>query len=325
MIQTNRDEGVPTDIPSRLKECAQMIERRASAFNDGTESARLIQIVIDEYDASGLAVDDTVINAARLFGLVLTWKRHGFQRFKLTDSLAALLRMTTPPPMEVRLSPHPAFLVEVPQKFLKLNRFNGEASAASWILVGETGFSSYISGAPTGDLADADVIPSDGVFALATIADDVTTTMRTIVDGSQCLTAKIGITSGAVTSGSESVLGARLISNLIHFMQEFPSCVVAGDARRSVSGPPPVRTVRPPADVVVTREMREAAIRVVSADGIGGIRRAMAHFVRGHWRNQPVGEGRKDVRRTWVKPHKRGDEAFGRVVERITKVTGGEN
>ena len=40
------------------------------------------------------------------------------------------------------------------------------------------------------------------------------------------------------------------------------------------------------------------------------------HMVRGHWRNQACGEGRRDHKRIFIAPHVRGDASLG-VVEKI--------
>lgn len=66
------------------------------------------------------------------------------------------------------------------------------------------------------------------------------------------------------------------------------------EARSAV---PAVRTIK----FVVTppRYLREAAERILSSP-------RRAHWVIGHWRNQPFGEKRTQHRQTWIKPHIRG-------------------
>jgi hypothetical protein len=46
--------------------------------------------------------------------------------------------------------------------------------------------------------------------------------------------------------------------------------------------------------------------RSSNGPGTGDTAGVAAHWVRGHWRWQPVGEGRQDRRLTWVRPHVRG-------------------
>lgn len=225
---------------------------------------------------------------SRQYAALREWLLSGFQRYRLTDSLAAMFRLTTAPDFNTEAMPHRAFCVEVPQKYLRLGSGGwvyvlfARLDSQSVIAVFPEGTEQYRINEYRGDVIQEELVP-----------------------------------------GIDACLAERFVGNLVAFLGQHAEC--ARTERTSRGGSATVTTVRHPVDVVVTREIREAAAACAASGDVTGIRRAMAHFVRGHWRNQPVGEGRKDVRRTWVKPHKRGDEAFGRVVERITKVTGGEN
>lgn len=130
----------------------------------------------------------------------------------------------------------------------------------------------------------------------------------------------------AVASGVGKSYGVtaalRFVSNVVAYLNENPGEVTSCEAEARHCRRNELPLLRPPGDVSVTADLKTAAQRAAQADSLGGLKRAMAHFVRGHWRNQPCGEGRQEIRRTWVRPHKRGDESLGRVVERITKLTG---
>lgn len=60
---------------------------------------------------------------------------------------------------------------------------------------------------------------------------------------------------------------------------------------------PRVRTIK--FQVTPPRYLREAAEKILSSP-------RRAHWVIGHWRNQPWGEKRQQHRQTWIKPHIRG-------------------
>jgi hypothetical protein len=62
-------------------------------------------------------------------------------------------------------------------------------------------------------------------------------------------------------------------------------------------GPPRVRTIK--FHVSPPRYLRDAAEVILASP-------RKAHWVVGHWRNQPFGEGRTQRHQTWIKPHIRG-------------------
>lgn len=57
-------------------------------------------------------------------------------------------------------------------------------------------------------------------------------------------------------------------------------------------------------DVVIDPELREA----VRSGGLAGNKLSYRVLVRGHWRNQACGQGRKARKQLWIKPHVRGTE-----------------
>lgn len=74
---------------------------------------------------------------------------------------------------------------------------------------------------------------------------------------------------------------------------------------------PKVRTIK--FNVTPPRYLREAVERIHASPG----KHKKAHWVIGHWRNQPYGAGRHEHRRTWIKPHIRGLGEAGAVVVRV--------
>jgi hypothetical protein len=116
------------------------------------------------------------------------------------------------------------------------------------------------------------------------------------------------------------LLARRLAANAIAYILEHQDCVIARPGKRAEGRKPATYEVRPPREVVIDKEFRAAAKAAVSATTLVGIRRALRHVVRGHWRNQAVGTQRAERRRTWIKPHKRGDETLGSVVARLERM-----
>jgi hypothetical protein len=59
-------------------------------------------------------------------------------------------------------------------------------------------------------------------------------------------------------------------------------------------------------DIVISRQDREMFARSANEHGIE--RHTLSWLVRGHWRNQPIGEGRKERKLIWIKPFRKGDD-----------------
>lgn len=74
---------------------------------------------------------------------------------------------------------------------------------------------------------------------------------------------------------------------------------------------PKVRTIK--FNVTPPRYLREAVERISASPG----KHKKAHWVGGHWRNQPCGPGHKERREKWIKPHIRGLGEAGAVVVRV--------
>jgi hypothetical protein len=225
------------------------------------------------------------------------WIAAGCQRFRLTDSLAALFRLTTAPVIDAQQMPHMGILIEVPGRYLRIERFCGLDASTAWVLVASDGASIGVAVFPDGNTEPT-----------------LTGTSAGWLDPEECdmrMWVKAPKRSAAIHAA------ARFAGNLIAYLHEFPS---AAKSERAGKIGTPVAVVSHPRNVVVSREMRDAAVSCAASSNVAAIRRAMAHHVRGHWRNQACGEGRADRRRTWIHPHRRGAESLGRVVERITKI-----
>lgn len=74
-------------------------------------------------------------------------------------------------------------------------------------------------------------------------------------------------------------------------------------------GPPKVRTIK--LFVAPPRYLREAAEVIFSSP-------RRAHWVVGHWRNQPFGPGREKHKQAWIKPHVRGLGEAGATMARVS-------
>ena len=235
------------------------------------------------------------------------WVQSGRITYELTHSLAALFSLTSSPNLD-RL-PHPAFAIKVPREFLPCEGTGGP-SADSWIAVGER----------------------SGTAAILTIADSDTMPLTV----SYCAIPETGTTlekmPNSPQQGSQweahariGALGRRLATNTIAYVtarHDQPGRVEVKQARRE-----PEQTtfvVRPPRDVVIDRDFREAARAAAKATNLIGTRRALAHFVRGHWRNQAVGTNWTDRSLRWIQPHRRGDESLGSVIARAERLLGVE-
>lgn len=215
------------------------------------------------------------------------WVTSGEISYELTHDIAAMFAMTSAPQLDWNRVPHEAFAIKVPRPMFPLSGLN--LSGDTWILV-----------AHQGALVVSDHDTTASVFCA----------FREKTEPSEL--EEVGLPQ-------EVVLCRRFVSNTIAYVTEHRENVKPkGFSRKQCS----TFCVRPPSGVVISREFRDAAIATVSSSSLVSIRRALAHFVRGHWRNQAVGENRSSRRLTWVRPHRRGDESIGSVVSRIERITG---
>ncbi len=214
------------------------------------------------------------------------WVKSGCQIYSVDHSLAALLAATRAPDLEPAYLPHELFLVKVPSAFLP----TGNENAVTLICVASI----------NGKLAV-------GLWSRTDVAEWTYTEDEKVAEERDV----------PAEHRRKWLLATRMVSNVVAFITAHRECVKRttkpGAART-------VNTVHPPRDVVIDRAFRDRVATLVKAGTQAEIRRALAHVVRGHWRNQPVGIGRQERRLTWVRPHRRGDSALGTVVRRTERI-----
>ena len=111
--------------------------------------------------------------------------------------------------------------------------------------------------------------------------------------------------------GFEHTSSVRAISLALATWTMMAIPTVADTAQRTVSGERiPGQKRRAPARAIKVIELRRLAHRPVEASEEGDGTRVYRHrwVVRGHWRQQRVGEGRSRVRTTWVPSYVKGPE-----------------
>lgn len=115
------------------------------------------------------------------------------------------------------------------------------------------------------------------------------------------------------------LLAARIAANVVRYISQYrESCT---REKRSTKAYGLKIDVRLPSEVTVSREFRAAVIKMIGAKTFAERRAALAHVVRGHWRNQAVGTDRVERRLTWVRPHQRGNSEMGRIIASTVKVS----
>lgn len=283
------------------------------------------------------------------------WVTSGQIVYNLSHSLAALFAMTSAPPLDWKHAPHDAFVVKIPRRFLPVDGTiepeytyiyiaqHGTLLVADWdttaVLFVEYGDSTSQAALETVDrrklsrgAEDAlrefnerseemfDVHLREVRKHLPQVEDQLARDLaRAAMQLRRDEFAKMA--SEATTLDARSlglkVLVSRFVSNVIAYVTEHRA---SPGSVPKCPGLPLHMTLLPPVDVFVDRSFRDAAGAAVDAIMEGsmvGIRRVLAHYVRGHWRNQPVGSGRSDRKLIWIAPHRRGSESFGAVVRRV--------
>jgi hypothetical protein len=233
------------------------------------------------------------------------WSLAGAPIFHLTHNTAAVLSTTRAPEVEFDHAPYAAFLISVPHAYLPL--LSERPAIIRWIGV-ESGTQMGVGGGRIIAIPDADTLGNAvGVGPDGRLSED-----------------ELDRRHGHERVEWQRLLGVavRLTANVIQFVSQYRG----SDCIRKTSGaksPTQTFEVRPPADVVVDKAFRDLAAQLVGASDFKGARRALAHIVRGHWRNQAVGAGRSERRMTWIKPFRRGDESLGAVIQRTIRLTEG--
>ena len=283
------------------------------------------------------------------------WVASGQIVYDLTHGMAAMFAITTSPPMDWQHAPHDAFVIKVPRRFLPVaGTIEPEhtyiyATRERTLLVADYD-STAIMYVEYGDIVPRDVLECSDPSALSKLASDAALKLS----GDTAREEMISRIKGVNPELLEEELRAHAEAGLQHRQEElhriaenaktldvrtigqkvlvnrFVSNVLAYVTEQRISSHPTSRKggqnfpyyeiLQPPPEVIIDRAFRDAAGAAVSSiveGSIIGLRRALAHHVRGHWRDQACGTGRTQRKRIWIMPHRRGDEALGSVVRRI--------
>jgi len=224
------------------------------------------------------------------------WNKCGRQVYCLSHSLAAMFALTSAADLDATKLPHGAFLVKIPRQFFPLLHSEIGNGPDTWLAVGQE---------MTLVIANAESTPHGLI--------------RMPEDGKVCGRHMEETGQYEPELRSSSVLAGRMLANTLAYLSTHREHVTRVNSYSKANKTNSVWNVAAPKDVVINREFREAAVSAVSGTMLG-VRRALAHHVRGHWRNQAVGANRAERRLTWIHPHKRGDESLGSVVMRIEKL-----
>jgi hypothetical protein len=248
------------------------------------------ELVLDMCDVARkeVSASATPMSTAHELAAAVTWARSGRPRFILSDSMAAVLTATKAPPLDNL--PYPAFMVEVPRKYLPSP---GPQSWATYLGV----FSFTKDGTRTLYFAFAsdcmsNVTESVGMHPCDLILDEET---PTVMMGSETQLRGV-LSSGALPSVGSGIsdrgarLAMRLIANLSAYVTQYSESL---SSRR----PPKFGRqileqaidVKPPRDVVISQRFRERAAELVAAGSFDGAKRVLKHMVRGHWKKQASG------------------------------------
>lgn len=211
-----------------------------------------------------------------------SWVGAGGVVYELTHDIAAMFAMTSAPSVGWERLPHDAFIIKIPRSLFPIPYEHIKETHDTWICVWQASQFAFV--VPDADTAP--VVMLDYGVGVDYERQDV----------------------------REAVLCNRFLANTVAYVTQHRECVrPKGITKHSKS----IFAVRPPRDVFITKQFRDAAIATVASSNLSSVRRALAHVVRGHWRNQPVGPARSERRLIWIHPHCRGDESLGRVVQRI--------
>jgi len=285
------------------------------------------------------------------------WTLGGEIVYTLSHSLAAMFAMTSAPVIDWDHMPHKAFVVQVPRGYLPLKgtiepefsyiyvshrqmlivsdwdtlalqaSFNGDELNIETFDVGKAREQARTFDPSAHDRQEAHAIVLRRIQAhpqLSQLPPDMQERLatETVQKDIEQVRARAESTSLDVReSKGLLVLTGRFVANLMAYLEQEPTGTVVRRASSEQAGT--VVEMKPPRDVVINRAFRDAARDVVTSTMEGsvvGLRRAMAHHVRGHYRNQPVGQGRTQVKRIWIHPHRRGDAKFGSVVRRVEEL-----
>lgn len=291
------------------------------------------------------------------------WNNSGQIVYNLTHSLAAMLAITSAPPLDWSYAPHAAFILKVPRAFLPLEgTIEPEysyifASQEETLLVADYDTTATLlvqypktvsaqalemtnrdtlsknarkvekrySEMEKDDIS-ANVLPAIAEKARQLLGKDLPAPVlqrlaEEAVKFKRAETAEMAhemATADDRTMGL-SVLVSRFISNVIAYVTEHRLSTSSVSAAKPGSLPLYCTLTVPP-EIVVDRAFRDAARDAVDSTVAGsviGIRRMLAHYVRGHWRNQAHGPSHSQRSLKWIAPHRRGNESLGSVIRRV--------
>lgn len=279
-----------SSVPDSLRASCHLVRHLRAQNGDDFQSLLLKDLERTSRELSDFNWNDDDRTSAAvewLFGE--QWVDAGCQIYSLSHSIAAMLSVTKAPPVDFSHAPHRAFLISVPSEFLPAN--SAIERSTRWIGV--------ISSKPNSII----LIPDQDTSSHVAFADD----------GKELSEVTIPDTEQA--HGLRTAV--RLAANTIAFVSAHRECVTssprtaAGNVTHSISAP---------RDVVIDRAFRDRAKQLVQSRDFKGAKRALAHMVRGHWRNQACGPHRSERRLQWIRPFIRGDESLGRVIQRINRI-----
>lgn len=294
----------PRNVPEQMLEWAEIM---AAGHRE-----QLLGMAAKNPGLTGDAVNQKAARNEILFAE--TWAKRGAVTYALSHSTAALLAATRAPDVMWSRLPHPTFLVEVPRAFLPAVAAPGSPCPPT-VFMAVSALEPF--GGMIGTISDIETFSTWTYNARAEIVGEQDMGLMGKVNES---------VPGALPVSDErasevefvSRLSWRLAANVAAYVTEHRSSVRQAS---KMGRTPLVFDVKPPVNVSVDRAFRDHIAAMVAARDVSSAKRALSHVVRGHWRNQPVGEGRADRRLTWVRPHKRGDESLGAVVSRIARIS----
>lgn len=232
------------------------------------------------------------------------WVSSGRIVYQLGHSIAAALAVTRAPAIEFERLPHRAFMISLPWEFIRTDHTRPTPAPTSWIMV-----------------MDGSALKSTSHRFVGVMHDADTSSYWMATDGVQVSEESPGAfpaPTGAEQNHFALRMACRLTANVVAYVTEHRQSIVA-DGK---PGKTMTHHVKPPRDLVITKDFRDEIARMVAARDVGAARKALAHVVRGHWRNQACGPDFSERKLTWIKPHRRGDAELGSVVSRMERAVG---
>lgn len=248
------------------------------------------------------------------------WAHYGFNVFELTTDLAAGFLLTEPPPTEDELQlPFPCFFIKLPEGVVPVFA-HGRQDWAEGIWVHRFVSMHREEGNKT-DFFRWSVVKG----ALSVWKDRFPKNLDDPTDESTFSRTMWGDPPIVPEDQITTDKALRVIKNLVSWLD-----ATGGLAEHPKPQPPPVKRkashkrkeerekgiwprvwlfgqnvkLQPE----LRRMAREVALGQSSDHAVQGWKVRIKHVVRGHWKNQPHGEGRTQRKRKWIEPYWRGPE-----------------